>query len=416
MRAAAIVGALLLVLPGAAWAGSDDGDPSRETEEENGRCPPDSANETSCKDHPPLQEASSSPWMTNCKVQGANVHLDCVEVIATFGSSERALSIRYEVDAANVSLLNFTVNGLRLLESIRFDAGGGRLDVRTNGLLRIGDRDSELLLHNDPTGLVRFKGDDGSIALRFPADAFVEKEASGPARVTYPDGSVSHWQAEESNWFDDATVEGHGFATLFREADESRPAAVGPGRVDENGRNPVAADVNLGRSAPNNDAAPHVVAYDDLDIKVRLPRASLATTESPIRVEVSADLDSGRTIALNLDPSMVGDPDGLQVRYFDVYARPDQSRVEVEQAISQASGLEDILNPNDDTGQAEFWLIQDQNGLQVLVSIPHWSTHAVAIAWLDASAAPDVTPGIVLGLMGGLLAAVALFWPRSRQD
>lgn len=126
------------------------------------------------------------------------------------------------------------------------------------------------------------------------------------------------------------------------------------------------------------------------------------------RVTVSAELESGRTIVLDVDPSVLSGPQ-LVVRYFDVF----DDGTETEVIIRQADDLDDILDPDDDGGQPEYWIVQDSNGIQMMASIPHWSTHALTVQGIgEVVTSPSVIAGIVLGVVGTSMAAAVMFWPR----
>jgi hypothetical protein len=49
------------------------------------------------------------------------------------------------------------------------------------------------------------------------------------------------------------------------------------------------------------------------------------------------------------------------------------------QAINMADDIVDVLNPNDDGFHAEYLVTQGATGLEVLVSIPHFSEHSISI-------------------------------------
>jgi hypothetical protein len=151
-----------------------------------------------------------------------------------------------------------------------------------------------------------------------------------------------------------------------------------------------------------------VLAYDDLAVQVRLPGTAAAS--APIAVQLSANLTEGRTVVLHVDPALLGNAtaDRLDLHYYDDHA--DGSRTEA--VFARAGSLADALDPTDDDGRPEYWVVADADGLQVLVSVPHWSTHTVTLAGLGALLQPSVLAGALAGAAGIAVAAVALFWPR----
>ncbi len=126
-----------------------------------------------------------------------------------------------------------------------------------------------------------------------------------------------------------------------------------------------------------------------------------------IELEVSSDADNGRTIVINVDNNVL-DFENVTI-YFD----------NVE--INQASDYEDVLNPNNDSGEAEYLLLKGANGAQVAVSIPSFSTHSIAIAQLASIPGLGGIPlwaliGAIIGVAIALMAAVWLGLSRARGD
>jgi hypothetical protein len=360
----------------------------------------------------------------------------CRAELARFGDAAEGRWISFRVDAANATLLDYRVAGLPALDSLHLVTGSDNLTVRASGsALRLGDEDTALTLHDDPTGLVRFKADDGSLLLQLPEGTAVDRTEDGStARLTYGDGRIAHLRAGNATWLDGRTVLAEGFAAvLVHPPEEKRPgedgavqeakAEVQQAVVDRK----VGAEITLhgpaarsGAMAYGPTASPvEVLEYDDLKVDVRLPAAAVATPEAPIRIEVSAELDEGRTIVLNVNRSLLEatDPRALVLRYFDLHEQADGSVVETEVVFAEAAGLRDILDPTDDSGQPEYWVVQDSNGLQLLASVPHWSAHAITIGSLAVLAvSPNVMLGIAVGVAGSVVAAAAMLWPRRRDD
>lgn len=337
--------------------------------------------------------------------------------------------ISFRVDAANATLLDYTISGLHALESLHLDLDDGNLSIeRVGATLHVRDGDAELRLHDIPTGLIRFKGDDGNVTLAFPAEVGVERGQLG-ARIAYGNGREGHLVADNATWLDNSTVQLNGFFAFHVPARGAAADPQAPARVQEaeqhkdeareHGR--IGAEVNLRPQALQalsaaSDAV-EVLAYDDVDVVV--DEASLAHPDVPIRVVVSSELDEGRTIVLNVDEGLLAstNPSHLILRYFDLHNQTDGSVLETEVVFAAASGLQDVLEPTDDGGQPEYWVVEDANGVQVLVSVPHWSAHAITVASIaTAFSAPSVAVGIVAGAAASLVMGVLLFLPRRRDD
>lgn len=395
-------------------------------------------------DEAPSDDEAAGEWRRWCRDEAREdaQRERCRRAVADFAQESPGSHITFQVDAANRTLLQYRIDGALALEAIAFDTGSDNLTVqRAGSSLRIGDGDSELVLHDTPTGLVRFKGDDGSLTLRLPASAGIVADAEGTtARIAYDDGRVGHIRAGNATWLDERTVLVAGFAAFLLPPAQPQAVADSAGDGDSDHEEAEEADEEVGRaigtrkvgaeisvSAPapaaasllagEDDGTVEVLAYDDVDVEVNVPSAA-ATPDAPIRVKVSAELDEGRTIVLNLDESVLesAKANALVLRYYDLYEQPDGTEVQTEVLFLEADGgLQDILDPTDDSGQPEYWVVEDANGVQVLVSVPHWSAHAITIGSLLASH-PNVLVGILVGLSGTAVAAAAMLWPRRRDD
>lgn len=164
------------------------------------------------------------------------------------------------------------------------------------------------------------------------------------------------------------------------------------------------------RAVENRKVAAHVrdrdvEAYEDIRIAVEKPER--ATPETPYRVVFDANFTEGRTIVLDVEPRLISGV--MQLRYFDI----NDDGTETEVVFRQASSLEDVLEPTDDAGQPEYWVVRDTDGLQVMVSVPNWSAHAVTLAGFGEVVQPTVLIGLVAGVGVTICAAVALFRPRQ---
>ncbi|MEK6985956.1 MAG: hypothetical protein AABX89_06215 [Candidatus Thermoplasmatota archaeon] len=152
-----------------------------------------------------------------------------------------------------------------------------------------------------------------------------------------------------------------------------------------------------------------ILTYDDVAVEVGTGQATVA---DPLTITLSSELAEGRAFSFHLNGSLVpGGEEGLRVQYFDVV---DAGQTEV--ILRKATDLADVLNPADDGGQPEYWIVEDADGLQLLVSVPHWSTHVLSITGLPVPLTPTLLLGVVAGIAASILAGVALFVPRRRDD
>lgn len=126
-----------------------------------------------------------------------------------------------------------------------------------------------------------------------------------------------------------------------------------------------------------------------------------AAVKDRIDVTVSSTLTTGKTIIVSLDPDTIS---GM--------ATGDAEILVDAHAASQASSYADILNPNDDGGVYEYFVLAGEAGSQVLVSVPHFSTHTVTLKAREPSSPPVFMYATIF--LGVLVAAETVVLVRRR--
>lgn len=313
---------------------------------------------------------------------------------------------------------NLTVNGRLILVSVRMDAADAITSEHGDRRLLVQAGDNLLELHDDASGFVRFQGPDATVTLVFPAGIVHNERGPGgigpDAKITYLDGTLAFLNAEAVEWLDDHTLVASGFLGFHLAPGQGmKPGPHGEMlemKLREKG-DKVGAEIRFGKGE-----GPQVLAYDQLDVQTRMPK-DRPTAGDPLRIVLDSELDSGRTVVLHINKTMIDtDENGLLVRYFDLPAGANATETRTEVLFKRASSIDDVLDPSDDNGQPEYWIVKDANGLQVLVSVPHWSAHMIELSALTAIVQPSVLIGIVAGVSASIIAAVVLFMPRRRRD
>jgi hypothetical protein len=206
-------------------------------------------------------------------------------------------------------------------------------------------------------------------------------EAEGSATAMLMLGRGAHARLGQGN---SLTIAGQAtFLVHDVRADAQYESAVAQGRVGGEAR--IAVDPATGTRIAV--AAPIV----DLDMQVEaLPRGMTATLDS--------EAGTGKTVSFALDSRLVSATD-LRVRAWDMGA-------ETELEVRMAASLEDVLDPADDA--IEYWVVADDDSVQVLVSIHEFSTKRIDIESAEATDAPGPTQGTPMLGLPLLLIAVAL--------
>lgn len=96
-----------------------------------------------------------------------------------------------------------------------------------------------------------------------------------------------------------------------------------------------------------------------------------------IEVRVSSSEREGRTVMINIDEQTRRSLGLWEIRVL-VDGEP----------IGRADDLTDVLDPNNDGGECEYLLLVGANGVQVLVSIPHFSVRTITIKSFEALPVP----------------------------
>jgi hypothetical protein len=119
---------------------------------------------------------------------------------------------------------------------------------------------------------------------------------------------------------------------------------------------------------------------------------------------ISSENREGRTVILNVENSVLPVVNTRQVK------------VEVDgQEIPLADSYEDVLDPTNDADQAEYLILLGGEGIQVLVSLPHFSTRTITIRG-PAVAAPTAWAPLLVAVSIVIIVLILLFAFRRRSS
>jgi len=125
--------------------------------------------------------------------------------------------------------------------------------------------------------------------------------------------------------------------------------------------------------------------------------------EGSISLIINGDENSGgRTIVINVAQDVFGLEEELVIEYDG-------------ELIELADDITDILNPDDDGSHPEYLITIGANGTQILVSIPHFSQHFVAIYSLTTEELVQYLEiSVIAGMIVIIVAAISMF--RKRKE
>ena len=148
----------------------------------------------------------------------------------------------------------------------------------------------------------------------------------------------------------------------------------------------VGAEISVTYRQDISDYEKFIVMYDSVNI------TPLSIKMGNISLIVDGNESSqGRTIVVNLEADFFDISKGITIIYDN-------------QLIQMADNISDILNPDDDGSNPEYLITYGADGIQILVSIPHFSQHTINIFTadkMDSKAVEEVVESI-----GGITALI----------
>lgn len=316
--------------------------------------------------------------------------------------------VAFEFESGSMYIRDYSVQGLVLFEEFYSPADWDRpvaegAELRADGKYvheacegdACSPEATRLQIHDNPNG--RFavgcrgphadgeaggEGDAGNMHVTFP-DGVTHEESGGERGATkYAldygdlDGILlvhgDHWWSGDGSSLEFACgmhvfIPGENFVHKF--ANKHRDEIDG---AVEDGD--ILAEVNI-VAGDGGDAEADTSEYEDAEVEVEDAGAG-----DGVVVTVEAEGNAGKTGVFNIDSALFDasdfslvKPDGFVVDYWDVADDGTKTKVEIQEADS----LTDILDPSED--HPEYWVVLDKDGVQLLVSFPHFSTHQVQI-------------------------------------
>lgn len=342
--------------------------------------------------------------------------------LAGFQQTDGHIDGRYiAFDAAAHGLANYTVGPTLLWPAVVFPADSApAVSVHGDGAgneLRVRGDDWEIRMVDAPTAPIHVKADDGAtVRFALPEDATVTPTTSGlllafPGDDEGVKGRFNGASQDETTGEIVVDDEAHFFVSAKRVVMENVANKARPQIEESLARGHFGAELNVFNAGDDADGAvPETVVYNDMTVDFESGDADTETA-GRYTITVDAEAHEGKTIAVNFESGLL-DPENLAFSYFNV----DENRT-VEATIVQADSLQDVLDPTDDGTIAEYWVVTDVDGTQVLVSIPHFSIHKIEIQSLADFVVER--PSLVLGTLGAVaivaLAAAGMFRP-PRED
>ncbi|MEM3723663.1 MAG: right-handed parallel beta-helix repeat-containing protein [Candidatus Hadarchaeales archaeon] len=158
-------------------------------------------------------------------------------------------------------------------------------------------------------------------------------------------------------------------------------------------RGDVAAAVKIGKAAELSESR---YVHENAKVRVKEVRER--------RVDVEVESDRGRTILLNVEDEII------PVLSEEIEVRVDNVKIEM------ADDYADVLDPANDENACEYFILKGANGIQLLVSIPSFSSRTVTIGTMPTvPLAGILSPYLMIGAVVVILVLVLLIiWRYTR--
>lgn len=334
------------------------------------------------------------------------------------GASVQGRFVSFTLDAAACALRSVTIQGVLVLDEVSI-AGAGpadelELDNEHHGaVFEMECGDGEIKLHDNPAAVLKAEaGDAGST--RWDIAAGIEVNATHADDDEDAEGNASDklfLRLTAGNFSALLRLEGASEAGGAWMADEGHLVAHGPNVLVPGAANRHRGDIERAKEHGHVGAEVSVIEGDEAPVADVLVLDDMALNVSAggaggVRVVVNATGVGGKTIVVNVAQGLLRG-DRVVVTFFD-----EVNGTFHEVPITEAQGgLADVLDPTDDSGP-EFWVVHDQDGAQVLLSIPHFSTKAFVIQGLAAELVPSVVAGALAAVLFVAAAGAGLLRKR----
>lgn len=317
-----------------------------------------------------------------------------------FGSFEERASREVRGDIVSftwtpTAVRNFTVNGTKLFDLEAPPASGSGNAKIVGSVIKVDGASYELVAHDNPMGVLKVDA-DGEVLIRLAPGA-VASRAGEHVLVRFGAVSGRLFHADDVQLGDGTITTEDGFHFIL-ESPVARFDADRPELAKATADKKIGAEISLGKAKRHD-----VVSFGNVTADVlRTP----GDGGRDVLVRIDGHGFEGRVVVLNVDA--------------DVFAgaRANDLRVHFDnESVRAADGLADILDPDDDGLEPEYWLGYDvaTEGFQLVVSVPHYSVHEIRVASLLAEAPPQVVVGVVLAIAAVAGCAVLLFRPRRDE-
>ncbi len=305
------------------------------------------------------------------------------------GNNYTGKYVNFSYNSSTGEITNFTLGGTPVFSSILIDdwspdmkLKGSEIRFETkfqskgeDGVERI-----TLEIHDNPKGLIKVDV-KGNRNVTFVLADGISGEVGDPENAVNLSGELNGTlvQIGHENGTVDFSKDNKNFTANVTDAKlmfRTHPVTVMT-QAQFNHRNQVTAGIMAGDVGAEVDIegedSTSTVVYDSLNISIE------QVENNTVSIDISSELSQGTTVSLSVSSDIL---EVMQEENVTILFDGEQ--------IQMADNYDDIMNPDDDGGAAEYLVVVGSEDVEVLVSIPHFSAHSITITTGDAGATlPD---------------------------
>jgi hypothetical protein len=306
---------------------------------------------------------------------------------------------------------NFTCEGIATID--RLFANGPLAEFRPEQTpeghaLRIYDSSGARILgiHDNPRCVINFSPSDeiASLTIDLSDDLVVEATKGGDLRFKGDavEGVILlHGGEAEVGEGNEIILSGK--ATFLVKSDDRASDRLGEKYQEAIEKKKIGAELKIGKGAKHLDV--DEVPLGDMQTNV-------SGEENKVVITIDSADGEGKTVSFEFARELFSSDD-LVIEVMAIGEDGNESMVDA----SEASSLADVLEPADDGPEGvEYWIVEDKNGFQVLISFAHFSEKRVTV---QSAEEPQVThdsiPGFEMPLVLMAAALVSAFAVRRRK-
>jgi hypothetical protein len=378
--------AFILASPFALAAGPDDrpgGGPPGSGEDRPGGGPP--GDDGDGQSRGPPEDRAYGLQRANERRAAADARgvSDTVGAFNVANTAQRVDGAYVSFDYGPMGLGNVTAQDLHLfdVDALGATASSGDVRVQAAGVqVRLNADAFNVQVHDNP-GAVFKVNPASSLTFHFPAGTILT-HGDGGVSVMYDTGEEASLLGPDFT-VNGTRVDAEGPATFLLNA---KRGAFDHHRGDITNaitRGHVGAEVTVARG--NGHAAEDAVTFGTVTVGTHAEFGNVTLT-------VEGQAMDGRVIIANVEPAL-----------FNAAKAGDLNVHFDGEPATRAESLIDVLNPREGMENAEYWVVEDLDGYQVIFSLPHYSVHTLSI--LDAF--EEVPPSVVVGLVASVIVIAA---------